>query len=155
MHKPTWLGQATRDRKRQLERMRVWFSYGALMAVSTALGVFVCAAIARQESKLSSREANPSASRTAPDGRVANNSESLYVHDKLMQIGVVDGTPVLRFVECRHYPREHMKLAQVGLTSAGNAVMRLIAGDRCQFAPDAPVSDDGVAGGVHPENHHA
>ncbi|HKE21416.1 MAG TPA: hypothetical protein VKB88_03440 [Bryobacteraceae bacterium] len=126
------------------------------MVASATLVFLVCAAVAGQESKVPSSEINPLVSHTVPDGGIANNSDAIYVHDKLMQVGVVDGgTPVLRFVECRHYPREHMKLAQVGLTSAGTAVMRLIAGDRCQFAPDAPVSDDGVAGGVHPENHHA
>jgi hypothetical protein len=105
MRKPTWLGQATRNRKRLLGQMPVWFGYLALGVASATLAFLVCVAIAGNESKVSSREINPSASRTAPEDGVANNSEAVYVHDKLMQVGVVDaGSPVLRLVDCRHYP---------------------------------------------------
>jgi hypothetical protein len=117
------------------------------MAGSAVLAFLACAVLGGHENTVSPREINPSASRPAVDALAADNTEAIYVHDKLMQVGTVDaGTPVLRFVECRHYPKEHMKLAQVGLTSAGNAVLRLIAGDRCIFAPDGDVEGADAAG---------
>jgi len=91
-----------------------------------------------------------------PDDRAADNGDAIYVHYKLMPVAVAGtGTSVLRFVECRHYPEEHMKLAQVGLTSAGNAVLRMIAGDRCIFGSDEPAADGGMTLGAHPEYRHA
>ena len=38
---------------------------------------------------------------------------------------------MLRFVECRHYAKEHRKLVQVGLTEAGVPVLKFVDGDYC------------------------
>jgi hypothetical protein len=140
MRKSVWLEQTARVRKRLLEWTPSWCGYLALIAVS-AVGAFLgCAAIPGE-----ARQTTGSASPPGPERRAVNADDALYVHDKLMQVGVGgDGTPVLRFVECRHYPKEHMKLAQVGVTSAGTAVLRLIAGDRGLLPPPEASPSDTV-----------
>jgi hypothetical protein len=66
---------------------------------------------------------------------------ALYVHSKLMQVGISrSGAPVLRFVECRHYPKEHSKLVQTSMTAAGSAVLRFMPGDYCLFGPAPPAN---------------
>jgi len=57
-----------------------------------------------------------------------------YLHKKLMKVATSSaGAPVLRFVECRHYPKEHMKVVQTGISSDGHAVLRFMPGDYCLF----------------------
>ena len=59
---------------------------------------------------------------------------ALYMHYKLMQVMVSNsGASVIRFVECRHYPKEHKKLVQVGMTSDGHPILRLMPGNHCLF----------------------
>ena len=59
----------------------------------------------------------------------------LFVHKKLMEVRTTDsGVPVLRFVECRHYPKEHHKLIQTGVTSSGLPILRFVPGDYCILA---------------------
>jgi hypothetical protein len=66
-----------------------------------------------------------------------------------MQVAISrSGAPVLRFVECRHYRREHVKLVQTGMTSAGVAVLRFMPGDYCRFGSAPPASAAGAQGTV-------
>ena len=70
---------------------------------------------------------------------------ALYTHDKLMQVMVSNsGTSVIRFVECRHYPKEHKKLVQVGMTSDGHPILRLMPGNHCLFT-SAPLASGRAA----------
>jgi hypothetical protein len=60
------------------------------------------------------------------------DDQAIYLHSKLMRIGVTkSGAPVLRFVDCRHYPKEHMKVVQTKIGSGGQPVLRLMPGDYC------------------------
>jgi hypothetical protein len=68
-----------------------------------------------------------------PSGKQQNDG-ALLVHSQLMQVrNSRDGVPVLRFVECRHYPKERNKLIQAGFTSSGAPVLRFVPGDYCIF----------------------
>lgn len=61
--------------------------------------------------------------------------ESFYSHRKLLQTNVAKtGTPVYRFVECRHLPKERAKLVQVAISTDGQAVFRVMRGDYCIFS---------------------
>ena len=58
-----------------------------------------------------------------------------------MKIAVAkSGAPVLRFVECRHYPKEHRKLVQTSISADGYAVLRFMPGDYCLFGSETVVS---------------
>ena len=77
---------------------------------------------------------------------VATNDGALYVHQKVMQVTVAkSGAPVIRFVQCRHYAKEHTKLVQVGLTSNGQPMLRFVPGDYCQFASTTTASSGSAA----------
>jgi hypothetical protein len=76
-----------------------------------------------------------------PAERTPIDDGALLVHKKLLQVSVSDfGAPVLRFVECRHYPKEHPKLVQVGMTPAGAAILRFVPGDYCVLSSFSQVS---------------
>jgi hypothetical protein len=79
------------------------------------------------------------------------DDKAIYLHSKLMRIATArSGAPVFRFVECRHYAREHTKVVQTGISSDGHAILRFMAGDYCLLgssasapmteAPEAPAS---------------
>ena len=73
------------------------------------------------------------------------SDSALYMHYKLMQVMVSNsGASVIRFVECRHYPKEHKKLVQVGMTSDGHPILRLMPGNHCLFTA-APLASGRVA----------
>lgn len=62
------------------------------------------------------------------------DDQAVYVHSKLMRVATSkSGAPVLRFVECRHYPKEHMKVVQTRISPDGHAVLRFMPGDYCLF----------------------
>lgn len=66
----------------------------------------------------------------ATESRV--NDGVLFVHTKLMEVRTTgSGVPVLRFVECRHYAKEHKKLIQTGVSDAGLPILRFVPGDYC------------------------
>ena len=127
------LGRSSQTRNRR--------GYLVLMVGSAVVAFLFCAAMTGPTSLASASPTGDVGSRPVTENSVANNDEALYVHDKLIPVAISSsGAPVLRFVECRHYPKEHMKLVQVGTTSAGQAVLRLIAGDDCLFAASPPLS---------------
>jgi hypothetical protein len=170
--------QVPRESKRQLEWLglrryfgrqtaspaRTSLNYGVLVTVCAVATFLSCALFSDQRADSLISPRNVLAEQPRSMELSTKGGEVLYVHDKLMQVAKSNsGVAVLRFVECRHYPKEHMKLAQVGLTSAGNAVLRLIAGDRCLFAPKSPVLDaqeyqqprrSGFGFQPEPANHH-
>lgn len=120
--------------------------YFAIVMAFALIGFLVCATMPGQSSavKRGSPRNDASAPTTASDG-------ALYVHAKLMQIAVsTSGSPVLGFIECRHYPREHMKLAQVGVSADGHALLRLVAGDECLLEPNPVGSARGVTHSQNP-----
>ena len=120
--------------------------YFALVMASALMGFLVCATTPGQttETKRSSPRNEDASMPTFP------NDGALYVHAKLMQIAVSgSGSPVLGFVECRHYPRGHMKLAQVGVSADGHALLRLVPGDQCLFASSPAAT---VPGGIRSQD---
>src|SRR6476646_9160650 len=55
-----------------------------------------------------------------------------FSHRKLLQTAATKtGSPVYRFVECRHLSKEESKLVQVGLSSDGTPIYRVKRGDYC------------------------
>jgi hypothetical protein len=77
---------------------------------------------------------------------VAIDDGALWVHRKLMQVRTsASEIPVLRFVECRHYPKDKMKLAQVGITQAGTPLLRFVPGDYCVLSARAPTTEVATA----------
>ena len=80
-----------------------------------------------------------------PEKHMTASDGALYKHYKLMQVMVSNsGAPVIRFVECRHYPKEHKKLVQVGMTSDGHPILRLMPGNHCLFT-SAPLASGRAA----------
>jgi hypothetical protein len=74
----------------------------------------------------------------------ALRDKAIYLHSKLMRTATArSGAPVLRFVECRHYAHEHMKVVQTGISSDGHAILRFMPGDYCLFGASAaaPMTD--------------
>lgn len=157
MNKLTQLAPVARTRKRLLEwmdqlgclgnllghspRARKRLGYFVLIVGSAAVAFLFCAAATGQKTAASASPTDNIGSRPVAETPVANNDEALYLHDKLMPVAISSsGVPVLRFVECRHGPKEHLKLVQVGTTPAGQAVLRLMAGDDCQFPSSPPLS---------------
>jgi hypothetical protein len=70
----------------------------------------------------------------------AIDDKAIYLHSKLMRIDTArTGAPVLRFVACRHYAKEHKKVVQTGISSDGHATLRFMSGDYCLFGSDAAV----------------
>jgi hypothetical protein len=64
----------------------------------------------------------------------ASSDGSIYVHKKLMQVALSNsGAPVIRFVDCRHQPKEQTKLVQISVTSDRKPLFRLVPGDYCLF----------------------
>ena len=81
------------------------------------------------------------------------DDQAIYLHSKLMKIGSVrSGAPLLRFVECRHYPKEHMKVVQTQISSEGHAVLRLMPGDYCLFTSPLATSAREIHVGVDSES---
>ena len=65
---------------------------------------------------------------------LSSSDVGVFSHRKLLQIAVAKaGTPVYRFVECRHLSKEESKLVQVGLSSDGGPMYRVKRGDYCLF----------------------
>ena len=127
------LGRSSKTRNR--------LGYLVLMVGSAVVAFLFCAAMTGPTSLASASPTGDVGSRPVAENSVANNDEALYVHDKLIPVAISSsGAPVLRFVECRHYPKDHMKLVQVGTTASGQAVLRLIAGDDCLFASSQALS---------------
>jgi hypothetical protein len=139
-----WIDPLTRAGIGSVFRGRI--GYFALIVVSALIGFLVCATTPGQTTEISrSSPRNEDAS-----DPIAPNDGLLYVHAKLMQIAVSgSGSPVLGFVECRHYPREHMKLAQVGVSTDGHALLRLVTGDQCLFGSNPA---DTARGGTNSQN---
>jgi len=75
----------------------------------------------------------------------AVEDKAIYLHSQLMRIANArSGAPMLRFVECRHYAKEHMKVVQAGVSADGHAILRFAAGDFCLFGGNggsAPTTD--------------
>jgi len=59
----------------------------------------------------------------------------VFAHMKLTIIGKTSGVPIYRFTECRHYAKDHMKIAQVGVTADGLPILRFVPGDYCDRPP--------------------
>ena len=78
---------------------------------------------------------------------------ALFVHKKLMEVRTTDsGVPVLRFVECRHYTKEHHKLIQTGFTRSGQPILRFVPGDYCILAGAEVGAPDPAAVQLHAES---
>ena len=72
---------------------------------------------------------------TPPADESSAQDGALFVHKTLMEVRTTEsGVPVLRFVECRHYAKEHHKLIQTGVTPAGVPILRIVSGDYCIVA---------------------
>lgn len=78
---------------------------------------------------------------------------ALFVHKKLMQVRTSrSGAPVLRFVECTHYPKDHKKLIQTGITTSGIPILRFVPGDYCISAGGEVAAPNTVIVEIHPES---
>ena len=108
-----------------------------------------CGAIPDQTVKASVRPTDdlgswPLAAVPRPIGDTAT-----YLHTKLMKVAHSSaGAPVLRFIECRHYPKEHRKVVQTGISSDGHAVLRFMPGDYCLFESGLAASVSVAPAGV-------
>lgn len=121
-------------------------SYFALMMASALIVFLVCTTIPGQTSE---RQGRSRENKDTSDA-ILRNDGALYVHAKVVQIAVSSsGSAVLSITECRHYPREHMKLAQVGMSAEGHALLRLVPGDQCVFASNPA---DTLPDGAHSQN---
>src|SRR5262249_6326420 len=120
------------------ERLKMGFRFS--LSYSVALGVLAGlatlpfpGAITAQKPTITASTFDDDASWPLPESPLVD-AGALYVHSRLMKVAISrSGVPVLRFVECRHYPPGHLKLVQTGLTSAGHSVLRFMPGDYCLF----------------------
>jgi len=132
-------------------RLRMRFCFVAMGLAAALAALPFSGAVTGRRFKVSASSTDESAGWPLSQGQSIIEDGSLYVHSKLMQVSVSrSGAPVLRFVECRHYPRQHSKLVQTSMTAAGNAVLRFVPGDYCLFgtAPAAPANGTRFAPGA-------
>jgi hypothetical protein len=124
-----------RDRCLLRVRLRNRLSYFVALGLAAALAALPFSGAATgQKLKVPANSFDEAASWQLPDTRSSIGDGALYLHSKLMQVATSrSGAPVLRFVECRHYTREHLKLVQTSMTPAGSPVLRFVPGDYCQF----------------------
>jgi hypothetical protein len=58
----------------------------------------------------------------------------VFIHRRLMHVPVSKSEPVeLRYIECRHYSKQHEKIIRAGLTADGHGLLRMVPGDYCEF----------------------
>jgi hypothetical protein len=123
-------------------RNRVTY-FGVTGLVAAVVAIPFSAAVTGENTELAAnvnigKSPLPEKHRTASD-------VALFMHYKLMQVMVSNsGAPVIRFVECRHYAKEHKKLVQVGMTSDGHPILRLMPGNHCLFT-SAPLASGRAA----------
>jgi hypothetical protein len=113
-----------------------------LSGLSLALAALAAgAAVTGQSSTVSASSPKDGENRELAQPQSPGGDGAIYLHTKVMKVGTSrSGVPVLRFVECRHYPRNHNKLVQTNVSAAGQAVLRFMPGDYCLFASDESVS---------------
>ena len=115
-------------------RTRLAFFLALNLVVALAVLPF-SGAVTDHTVRASVRQAGDSEYRPLSQVRPPIDDGALYLHSKLMKIATTrSGAPVLRFVECRHYPRQHSKVVQTSINSDGYAVLRIMPGDYCVFA---------------------
>jgi rare lipoprotein A len=67
--------------------------------------------------------------------RASTSDGAVFTHMKLTVIGKAADIPIYRFMECRHYAKEHVKIAQVGISREGIPILRMVPGDYCDRPP--------------------
>ena len=67
--------------------------------------------------------------------RASTSDGAVSTHLKLTVIGKASDIPIYRFMECRHYAKERVKIAQVGISGDGIPILRMVPGDYCDRPP--------------------